>query len=254
VFLDACRDNPALYKNIVKGRGAAPAGLAPASNTNFEQRPGEGIFIAYATDAGTIADDGHGKHSPFTAALLRNISKPISIDDVFSFVTKEVRLVTKNAQRPYKYASLESIVCIAPNCTNSLAAAAGPIDPIEEAKQSETDELKVAKDTKNVAALESFLTKYPEAPERSEIIDLMRNLKRAEFTEWTLVNVGDRRIPWYAQLSSIQDLHDRAAIHLRNAVDPKLEKVFMGRPLPTAEFMEEVNAYRELVPEICTGR
>jgi uncharacterized caspase-like protein len=107
VFLDACRDNPALFKNLVQGRGSSPAGLAPAASSNFEQKPGGGIFIAYATDAGAVADDGSGKHSPFTQALLRNIQKPISIDDMFSLVTKEVRLVTKNAQRPYKYASLE---------------------------------------------------------------------------------------------------------------------------------------------------
>jgi uncharacterized caspase-like protein len=30
VFLDACRDNPVLFKNLVKGRGASPTGLAPA--------------------------------------------------------------------------------------------------------------------------------------------------------------------------------------------------------------------------------
>jgi hypothetical protein len=86
VFLDACRDNPALFKNLVKGRGGSPAGLAPAASSNFEQKPGGGIFIAYATDAGAVADDGSGKHSPFTQALLRNIQKPISIDDMFSLV------------------------------------------------------------------------------------------------------------------------------------------------------------------------
>ena len=34
-FLDACRDNPALFKSLVKGRGGSPAGLAPASASNF---------------------------------------------------------------------------------------------------------------------------------------------------------------------------------------------------------------------------
>ena len=29
VFLDACRDNPVLFKNLVKGRGSSPTGLAP---------------------------------------------------------------------------------------------------------------------------------------------------------------------------------------------------------------------------------
>ena len=39
VFLDACRDNPALFKNLVKGRGGSPVGLAPAASSNFEQKP-----------------------------------------------------------------------------------------------------------------------------------------------------------------------------------------------------------------------
>jgi uncharacterized caspase-like protein len=74
VFLDACRDNPALFKNIIKGRGGSPVGLAPAAASNFNPaKPGGGIFIAYATDAGAVADDGHGQHSPFTQALLSNM-------------------------------------------------------------------------------------------------------------------------------------------------------------------------------------
>src|SRR6202451_4866598 len=35
IFLDACRDNPVLFKNIVSGRGSVPIGLAPASASNF---------------------------------------------------------------------------------------------------------------------------------------------------------------------------------------------------------------------------
>jgi uncharacterized caspase-like protein len=128
VFLDACRDNPALFKNLVKGRGGSPIGLAPASASNFNPaKPGGGIFIAYATDAGAVADDGHGQHSPFTQALLSNMQKPISIDDMFSLVTKEVRLVTKNTQRPFKYASLENIACLTPACSGTPAAVAGDI-------------------------------------------------------------------------------------------------------------------------------
>ena len=89
VFLDACRDNPALFKNLVKGRGAHPTGLAPAVASNLNPaNPGGGVFIAYATDAGSVAQDGEGKHSPFTQALLKNLTKPISIDDMFSLVTK----------------------------------------------------------------------------------------------------------------------------------------------------------------------
>jgi uncharacterized caspase-like protein len=75
VFLDACRDNPALFKNLPRDAALRPVGLAPASASNFNSaRPGGGIFIAYATDAGAVADDGHGEHSPFAQALLSNMS------------------------------------------------------------------------------------------------------------------------------------------------------------------------------------
>jgi uncharacterized caspase-like protein len=241
VFLDACRDNPALFKNLVKGRGSSPAGLAPAASSNFEQRPGGGIFIAYATDAGAVADDGNGKHSPFTQALLRNMQKPISIDDMFSLVTKEVRLVTKNAQRPYKYASLENIICVAPNCSNSSNPVS--VGPVEQAQRSETDELQVAKTTNKVAALETFLEKYPETPKRLEVQNLIRDMRRTEFTEWTLYEIGNKRIPWFLRLSSIQQLQDRVAVKMRFLIDPESKKVFFGRPIPDAEYIEQVAVY-----------
>ena len=119
IFLDACRDNPALIKSLSKGRGSYRGGLAPASNTTLTDQS-SGIFIAYATDAGNVALDGSGQvNSPFTTALLKYIKEPISIDDMFSMVTKEVRRETKNQQKPYKYASLDGIVCLPGSCVKA---------------------------------------------------------------------------------------------------------------------------------------
>jgi uncharacterized caspase-like protein len=219
VFLDACRDNPVLFKNLVKGRGSSPAGLAPASSSKLDQKPGGGVFIAYATDAGAIADDGNGKHSPFTQALLRNIQKPISIDDMFSLVTKEVRLVTKNAQRPYKYASLENIICVAPSCSTSAVLAKA--DVFQQASQSEADDLQIALQTNNSDALETYLQKYPDTSKRPEILRAIHNVKRAEFTEWTLYEIGDRHTPQYVQLSSIQRFGDRGVAKTKVLVESK---------------------------------
>ena len=116
IFLDACRDNPALVKSLSKGRGSYRGGLAPASSSSLNDQS-SGIFIAYATDAGNVALDGSGQlNSPFTSALLRYIKQPVSIDDMFSMVTKEVKQETKNQQKPYKYASLEGIVCLPGEC------------------------------------------------------------------------------------------------------------------------------------------
>ena len=118
IFLDACRDNPVLSKGLVKGRGGFRGGLAPV-NPILENNSSEGVFIAYATDSGNTASDGAGKqNSPFTAALLKSINEPVSIDDMFSIVTREVRRSTSNTQRPYKYASLEGIFCIPFDCSN----------------------------------------------------------------------------------------------------------------------------------------
>lgn len=126
VFLDACRDNPALVKSLSKGRGGYRGGLASAKSSSFDDQS-SGIFIAYATDAGNVALDGASQiNSPFTTALLKYIKQPVSIDDMFSMVTKDVRLQTKNTQKPYKYASLDGIVCLAGLCSAESGAISIP--------------------------------------------------------------------------------------------------------------------------------
>jgi uncharacterized caspase-like protein len=242
LFLDACRDNPVLFKNIVKGRGSSPIGLAPASASNFKQaKPGGGVFIAYATDAGAVADDGKGQHSPFTQALLRNMQKPISIDDMFSLVTREVRLVTKDMQRPFKYASLENIVCLTPACSSAPVPTTGDI--VQQARQSQDDELQLALQTKNADALETYLEKYPETNKREDILSEIAALKRSEFTEWTLFEIGDQHNPMFMQLSSIQRLGDRAAAKVKLLADPSKPKEFYGRSIPDADYLEDLNVY-----------
>jgi len=126
IFLDACRDNPAISKSLSKGRGAFRGGLAPAKNVLDESS--SGLFIAYATDAGNVALDGEGSNSPFTTALIKHIDKPVSIDDMFSYVTREVRQSTKNQQRPYKYASLDGVVCLTGMCKSVSPREVSAID------------------------------------------------------------------------------------------------------------------------------
>jgi uncharacterized caspase-like protein len=238
VFLDACRDNPALFKNMVAGRGAYPKGLAPANASAFEAtKPGGGVFIAYATDSGSVAIDGTGQHSPFTQALLRNLDKPISIDDLFSLVTKEVRLTTKNTQRPYKYASLENIICLAGACPSSNKPA--ETDFIEQAKLSETEELQIALQTNTVNALDTYLRKYPNSTRRADIFDKVARLRMSEFNEWTLYEIGDQRFPHYLRLSSAEKLGNRGVVLTRFLADP-------SRPIMSGqEFPKDVDVYVE---------
>jgi hypothetical protein len=218
VFLDACRDNPALFKNLVRGRGAIATGLAPTDASHLTRiTPGGGVFIAYATDAGSVALEGNGEHSPFTQALLRNLKKPISIDDMFSLVTREVALVTKGMQRPYKYASLAIIVCLAGTCSGAAPPPAGDI--VQEVRRSEAEELQIARQTKSPDALQSYLERYPISSARREVTTEIAGLKRSEFNEWTLFEIRNGRFPHYLKLSSIRELADRVVVQMRQLVD-----------------------------------
>jgi len=237
VFLDACRDNPALFKNLARGRGSRAAGLAPAVGSNLDPgKPGGGIFIAYATDSGSIAADGSGKHSPFTQALLRYLEQPMSIDDMFSLVTKEVRLVTNNAQRPYKYASLEAIICLTGPCSASRAVALTHVDIGQQAKKSEAEELQIALRTNSIDALQTYLEKYPETGKRAELVATISRMRRAEFTEWTLYAATDHGFPQFMKLSSVRQIGDRAAVEVRYLMDPAVS----GNKFPEGSFREDL--------------
>lgn len=95
VFLDACRDNPLMQ---VASRGVS-RGLAPINVS-------EGTLISYATKDGSVAQDGDGKNSPFTSALLEHIGDPDDIAVVLRKVREKVMKTTSNKQQPWEYGSL----------------------------------------------------------------------------------------------------------------------------------------------------
>jgi uncharacterized caspase-like protein len=101
IILDACRNNPfaAKMKGGLRTRAVA-RGLAPTE-------PTDNVLVAYAARDGTTANDGDGRNSPFTAALLRNIEKPgLEISFLFRNVRDEVMSATKREQQPFVYGSL----------------------------------------------------------------------------------------------------------------------------------------------------
>jgi Caspase domain/WD domain, G-beta repeat/Glucodextranase, domain B len=95
LFLDACRDNP--YQKVY-GKKRVLGSL----------ESGKGSFVSYATDSGRQAwEDGDGKNSHFTAALLKYINQPNrSIGQIMQTVTKEVSEKTKGNQEPGSYNKL----------------------------------------------------------------------------------------------------------------------------------------------------
>jgi uncharacterized caspase-like protein len=65
IVLDACRDNPFSWSR------SGTRGLTVVSS----QPPGS--LIAYATSAGSVAQDGTGRNGIFTGELLKNLKNPI---------------------------------------------------------------------------------------------------------------------------------------------------------------------------------
>lgn len=60
----------------------------------------------------------------------------------------------------------------------------------------------IALQTNNPDALESYLQQYPDTAKRSEILSKIDNLRRAEFTEWTLFEMSAQKYPQFMKLSS----------------------------------------------------
>ena len=106
VFLDACRNNT--LARALGGTRAATRGLARVERT-------DGMLVAYATEPGGVAEDGSGRNSPWTAALLEHIGTPgLSVDDMLSEAAGTVRARTGGRQRPWKDSSLASVFRFVP--------------------------------------------------------------------------------------------------------------------------------------------
>jgi hypothetical protein len=104
IILDACRDNPFVgtmrRERKVASRGVN-AGLGKVEPTSSD------TLIAYAAKAGSTADDGDGEHSPFTAAILKDLTVPgLDVRLAFGRVRDDVLKSTGSRQEPFVYGSL----------------------------------------------------------------------------------------------------------------------------------------------------
>ena len=95
VILDACRDRPnSGFKSATKGLSRV-------------QVTGDELLIAYATDAGKVAQDGNTGNSPYATALAQVMrKKDKSIMGMFDEVKNQVRTMTKGQQVPTREGNL----------------------------------------------------------------------------------------------------------------------------------------------------
>jgi uncharacterized caspase-like protein len=150
VILDACRDNPfarSMKRSLASrsiGRGLAK--IEPNSPNTL---------IAYSAKAGSTAQDGDGKNSPFTIALSQHLTTPgLDVRKAFGFVRDDVLKSTASRQEPFVYGSLGG------NDVALVPARAAPAQPTANPQAEIRRDYELALQVGNKAAMNAFLAQH----------------------------------------------------------------------------------------------
>ncbi len=197
VFLDACRDNPFAAK--IKSNAATRSvnvqtGLA-------EMKSGEGTLIAFATGPGQTALDGkEGTNSPFTRALIANITTPgVEIQQAMTKVRAQVNEETNKGQLPWGHTNLIGTVYLNPAAAPA-AAVAGPagsgpvVASASQGSEVEVEFWRSVRESNKPEELNAYLATYPN---------------------------GQFRSLAQARIASLQDGAAAATRNLTSGIDPK---------------------------------
>jgi uncharacterized caspase-like protein len=103
LFFDACRDNP-LVRNLARTFGPhtpeVGRGLAAVQS-------GAGTLISFSTQPGNVALDGSGPNSPFSGALVRQLSASAEdLSTILIAVRNDVMSQTDRKQVPWEHSAL----------------------------------------------------------------------------------------------------------------------------------------------------
>ena len=163
VFLDACRDNPfaAKIRSAKATRGVTvDSGLAAMTS-------GTGTLIAFATGPGQTALDGDkGANSPFTRALVANITRPgVEIQQAMTAVRAQVNEETNKNQLPWGHTNLIGSVYLnqaaLPADSTKAEAPAGTTAAATPASDVEVEFWRSVKDSSKVEELNAYVTNFP---------------------------------------------------------------------------------------------
>lgn len=195
VFLDACRDNPFAAK--IKSNSATRSvnvgsGLA-------EMKSGEGTLIAFATGPGQTALDGQeGNNSPFTRALIDNITKPgVEIQQAMTSVRAQVNEETHKGQLPWGHTNLIGAVYLnqAPTTQVANAAPTASISTPAAAASSSSDGVELeywrsVKETNKPEELNAYLSAYPNGQFKALALARLAAIQNGPSTTTRNLNAG----------------------------------------------------------------
>jgi hypothetical protein len=168
---------------------AVGAGLA-------EMKSGEGTLIAFATGPGQTALDGQeGTNSPFTRALIANITTPgVEIQQAMTKVRAQVNEETNKGQLPWGHTNLIGSVYLNPAAAPAANAAAATSAPVAVAAAPGSDvELEFwrsIKDSNKPEELNAYLSSYPNGQFKSLALSRIASLENGPSTTTRNLTTG----------------------------------------------------------------
>src|SRR6202166_2331835 len=191
VFLDACRDNPF----AAKIKAGASVRSASVQTGLAEMKSGAGTLIAFATGPGQTALDGQGgTNSPFTQALMANITQPgVEIQQAMTMVRAQVNEETKKGQLPWGHTNLIGAVYL-----NPVAAPAGgqavatntPAPTVSGGSDVELEFWRSIKESNKPEELNAYLTNYPNGQFKSLALARIASLESGPSTTTRNLTTG----------------------------------------------------------------
>jgi hypothetical protein len=230
VILDACRNNP--FQSTMKRantRSVRILGLAPVE-------PADNVLVAYAARDGSVAADGAGRNSPYTAALLKHIETAgLEVDFLFRNVRDDVMAATNNEQQPFVYGSLSSDeIYFKPPSPAVTAADPPPPDAAEIAWS-------FLKATKDISSLTRFVERFPASSHVSDVKVRIASLETAPPSTAgaapqpaTHVTFADTEFEQAEKAVARRFLRDTGAVQaawdvIRETKDPAVIRRFVGQ-------------------------
>jgi Caspase domain len=104
VILDACRNNPFGGRGLAVGRARDPEStrMRDTGGGLAQMQAPEGTLISFATQPGSVAQDGIGGNSPYARALALEMRRPgLDIFQAFNQVGLAVKRATGGVQQPW---------------------------------------------------------------------------------------------------------------------------------------------------------
>jgi hypothetical protein len=156
-------------------------------------KSGEGTLIAFATGPGQTALDGEaGTNSPFTRALMANLTAPgVEIQQAMTKVRAQVQDETSKGQLPWGHTNLTGAVYLNQAPTPSAKASESTVvATASSTSDAELEFWRSIKETNKPEELNAYLTNYPNGTFKSIALARIASLQDGPSTATRALTTG----------------------------------------------------------------